>query len=231
MNKILTAGFLAATTLSFGAFSPAHAADPTDCMNSGFGGTNIYFYTTLVGLGSDGCYIGDKVYSDFSFTPISGEAIPATATWGMTFSGSNHTLSASSLNYGTGKFNYSYKVSLYNAVAGQEFLNYKTAISSSQTGTNTYTKTLETVAPGTVTGTSSSPGGDGNTVTFSPGEVGPLYFSSMVDVTAGKIDTLSDSITQKFGDPGTQVPGPLPILGAGAAFGFSRRLRKRIKLA
>jgi|GEM_PF-1561336 len=27
------------------------------------------------------------------------------------------------------------------------------------------------------------------------------------------------------------APGPLPILGAGAAFGFSRQLRKRIKLA
>lgn len=27
----------------------------------------------------------------------------------------------------------------------------------------------------------------------------------------------------------TQTPGPLPILGAGAAFGFSRKLRKRIK--
>jgi hypothetical protein len=28
---------------------------------------------------------------------------------------------------------------------------------------------------------------------------------------------------------GEQVPGPLPILGAGAAFGFSRRLRRRAK--
>lgn len=27
----------------------------------------------------------------------------------------------------------------------------------------------------------------------------------------------------------TQVPGPLPLLGVGAAFGYSRRLRKRIK--
>jgi hypothetical protein len=26
-----------------------------------------------------------------------------------------------------------------------------------------------------------------------------------------------------------EVPGPLPILGIGAAFGFSRKLRKRIK--
>lgn len=27
----------------------------------------------------------------------------------------------------------------------------------------------------------------------------------------------------------TYVPGPLPVLGAGAAFGFSRKLRSRIK--
>jgi len=30
-------------------------------------------------------------------------------------------------------------------------------------------------------------------------------------------------------DPINPVPGPLPILGAGAAFGFSRKLRKRIR--
>jgi hypothetical protein len=28
--------------------------------------------------------------------------------------------------------------------------------------------------------------------------------------------------------PGTAVPGPLPVLGAAAAFGWSRRLRRRI---
>jgi hypothetical protein len=230
MNKILTAGLLAATTLSFGAFSPAHAA-PTACQTSGIAGTNAYFYTTLVGLGSDGCFIGDKVYSDFSFTPVSGEAIPASAIWGLTAAGANHTLSASSLNYGTGKFNYSYKVSLFNPLPGQEFVDYRTQVGSSQIGTNTFSKTLDTVAPGTVTGPSTSTGGQGNTIAFAAGEVGPLYFSSMVDVTAGKIDTLSDSLTQKLDEPGTEVPGPLPILGAGAAFGFSRRLRKRIKLA
>jgi hypothetical protein len=35
-----------------------------------------------------------------------------------------------------------------------------------------------------------------------------------------------DNITNTF-----QTPGPLPILGAGAAFGFSRKLRGRIKAA
>jgi hypothetical protein len=35
-----------------------------------------------------------------------------------------------------------------------------------------------------------------------------------------------DTVTNTF-----QTPGPLPILGAGAAFGFSRKLRSRIKAA
>ena len=30
--------------------------------------------------------------------------------------------------------------------------------------------------------------------------------------------------------PAAAVPGPLPLLGAGAAFGFSRRLRRRVAL-
>jgi hypothetical protein len=31
--------------------------------------------------------------------------------------------------------------------------------------------------------------------------------------------------------PGTAVPGPLPLLGFGAAFTMSRRLRRRLKLS
>jgi len=42
----------------------------------------------------------------------------------------------------------------------------------------------------------------------------------------GAIDTLENSFKQI---QHTTVPGPLPLLGAGAAFGFSRNLRKRIK--
>jgi MYXO-CTERM domain-containing protein len=48
------------------------------------------------------------------------------------------------------------------------------------------------------------------------------------------IDGTSESINVCIGsgpcasDPTSSVPGPLPLLGAGAAFGWSRRLRKRI---
>ena len=40
----------------------------------------------------------------------------------------------------------------------------------------------------------------------------------------GAIDTIENSFKQTH-----TVPGPLPLLGAGAAYGFSRNLRKRIK--
>lgn len=45
------------------------------------------------------------------------------------------------------------------------------------------------------------------------------YWSSSA---SGQVDV--DAITNSY-----QTPGPLPILGAGAAFGFSRKLRSRIK--
>ena len=43
--------------------------------------------------------------------------------------------------------------------------------------------------------------------------------------TVAGSDVGIDKITNTY----TQTPGPLPILGAGAAFGFSRKLRSRIK--
>lgn len=45
------------------------------------------------------------------------------------------------------------------------------------------------------------------------------------------IDSFKNTYTQVSvaGPPGDKVPGPLPLLGAGAAFGFSRRLRRRIR--
>jgi hypothetical protein len=51
-------------------------------------------------------------------------------------------------------------------------------------------------------------------------------------VTQGSVNSFQNSFTQVEGpgDPET-VPGPLPLLGAGAAFGFSRRLRTRVLAA
>jgi len=67
------------------------------------------------------------------------------------------------------------------------------------------------------------------------GTFADLFFSS----TTGTLGTWaigSDSINVQFGappgpgpGPGSTVPGPLPVLGGAAAFGWSRRLRRRIQ--
>jgi hypothetical protein len=44
----------------------------------------------------------------------------------------------------------------------------------------------------------------------------------------GTSETISINVTSPT-PPTPSVPGPLPLLGAGAAFGFSRQLRNRIK--
>jgi len=54
-------------------------------------------------------------------------------------------------------------------------------------------------------------------------------FTATMNVTSGQIQSVTSTINTK--NPPSAVPGPLPLLGAGAAFGFSRRLRNRVKLA
>lgn len=53
----------------------------------------------------------------------------------------------------------------------------------------------------------------------------PISIEDSWSIPAGStLDNVKDSVTQT-----SSVPGPLPLLGAGAAFGFSRRLRSRIR--
>jgi len=56
---------------------------------------------------------------------------------------------------------------------------------------------------------------------------GTIYVRDEWTIPAGSNTTL-DAIQNNYTQD-TDVPGPLPLLGAGAAFGFSRRIRSRIK--
>ena len=64
---------------------------------------------------------------------------------------------------------------------------------------------------------------DGSSETGVPVNGSVLKVQNIWDVKTG-------SVLNSFGDTYTQdkVPGPLPLLGAGIAFGFSRKLRRRI---
>jgi hypothetical protein len=68
--------------------------------------------------------------------------------------------------------------------------------------------------------TNGSPSG---LIGFSNTSYNTIYVKDTYSVNAGG---QLDNFTNTF-----QTPGPLPILGAGAAFGFSRKLRGRIKAA
>jgi hypothetical protein len=55
------------------------------------------------------------------------------------------------------------------------------------------------------------------------------FRQSSTDSTNGRASTSISNLNGPLAAPGTaSVPGPLPLLGAGAAFGWSRQLRKRI---
>lgn len=55
-------------------------------------------------------------------------------------------------------------------------------------------------------------------------------FTGTLNVSAQNISSVTSLVTSDT-LPVTTVPGPLPILGAAAAFGFSRKVRNRIKAA
>jgi len=57
--------------------------------------------------------------------------------------------------------------------------------------------------------------------------VGIVTFSSLNIPRFGLVSTMLPYATTK--EVFVFVPGPLPLLGASAAFGFSRRLRSRIR--
>ena len=56
------------------------------------------------------------------------------------------------------------------------------------------------------------------------------FTATLNGISGGGVQVVNSSYSAVMA-PMTAVPGPLPLLGAGAAFGFSRKLRRRIKLA
>jgi hypothetical protein len=195
-------------------------------------GTGSYTISQLT-TGNFSCFIGDKEYSGFSFTGITA------GNYSFSTDGADHTFTGAGLNYSGSGFTYTYSVKLFSAPVGQEFVAFSTGISTSQTNPiQNFSKTL-TATPAV----NPSPGSSfanrvngivipGTVIPFQTGEHGPITFTSSVTRSAGRVDVITDSISQKFAptDP-AQSPAPLPILGAGAAFGLSRKLRRRIKLA
>ena len=203
--RTLRTAAIALGALSLGAFIPQAGQAQTACGSAGY---------TIAQLTASGfeCTIGDKTYSDFAFNFTTGN---------FSFTNvpdSEHTFSGSGLALMTGTYNYGYKITVSSGP--EQFLAYTTDLAGSPVmGALSASNTLENSQNGD-TSVTNEPGSAGNVVSITGTSV---TFTGEISVTDGRIDTMTDSVTQ--------TPGPLPILGAGAAFGFSRKLRNRIKVS
>ena len=179
------------------------------------------------------CDIGKVTYSAFTFTGITKGAYTFTET------DPDYTFAASGQGFTGASYSYTYQVALNStAPVGTTFGAFSTGIATSQTsGSQKFSKVLSTTAatnPASTSATASRNNGTiiaADPVDFAGGNIGPVVFNGSVTRTAGRVDVITDSFSLL--DPKTTIPtpGPLPILGAGAAFGMSRKLRRRIKLA
>ena len=71
-------------------------------------------------------------------------------------------------------------------------------------------------------------------VSLDGAQVGPIPFQTPSPITVRDTwNVVSKDVLTNIKDTYTQeeVPGPLPLLGAGLAFGWSRKLRSRVRAA
>jgi hypothetical protein len=229
MNKLtsktrkafLVAGLLSGAALSSIVFSAPAKAD--DC------GTG-----TLSDLISVSKTCGDKRYT-FSGNPFTG--FVGTDVYTLGVAAGIHTLSVQTSlggfnvgNYGTNVFELDYTV----AVTGiQKIYSFNTGITTPDGSAVASYSMLNTASiPGNLgvpaTATVNLPFATGPSSVFTP-PVTSASFETTLNVTTGFVTQVTSGISQQA--PMSEVPGPLPLLGAGAAFGFSRRIRNRIKVA
>ena len=236
MKKLISAGLLAATALSFTAVSPAKAA--SGCMGGLLG---MYTWGEIKAIPNFACVIGDKTYSDFVYT--SNKLDPGTGLYNPINDGDVFNFSQTGATGLTHNLNVN---SANNWANANVMLNYKVTVTS---GTNTLKNYSANIT------------GDNGTFwamrlaatnAASPSETPGFATLGQVATTPTKLftagttttDFMNDVLANATGDgltqfanrlnqelPPPEVPGPLPLLGAGAAFGFSRKLRNRVKLA
>lgn len=177
---------------------------------------------------------GNIVYSDFTYSFENGATFDPAAFFGFantpadqsSFYANQLALNESHIVGGLApKFNYSYKVSI---TAPNRITKFSTELASTLAGFNMAMKALEDglTPPNTITATFAPLQSPVSHTYLSP-RSGPIIFRGSIIAMQGRVDSFADIVYQSQNT--TRVPGPLPVLAAGAAFGFSRKLRQRIK--
>lgn len=213
--KSFIQGALAAGVAATALFNitPAQAAF-TGC---GAGSTDAM--GTIADLAAIGntCLVGDKLYTITDTTGLDG----LTNVMISSFQGTQHSITIQNSGglgpiSGTAAFNYTI------AVSGSPELMTKW---QADTAGSLVGQTYDVVTNATGSAATSTINIPGN-----PGPKGPFDFTPFT-ASSNFTNTITNGAVpvQQLTNTVIQTPGPLPILGAGAAFGFSRRLRSRVK--
>jgi len=178
------------------------------------------------------CFIEDKIFK--SFTLDSGSIAGISWNWGVVPGAVNnqYTLQGSKTS-GLADFKFSYQVDITGP--GYYFDRYRTAAVTSVIDSPQFIKTLEVILPvgGGALITSGPGSGNSPIGTFTPNTLTSIVFQSELKDTGtgAAAQSFSDTIIQRNPFDPDEVPGPLPIVGAGMAFAYSRKLRGRIAKA
>ena len=224
MKKLISAGLLAASTLPFLALSPANAA-VQGCMAGATSG--IFSYSDIVSAGTLECRVGDKKYT-FESTGYNGALNDVFSLSQSGVGKLNHVLNVQSAStFLNTTITLAYMVDVISP-STNKFERYSGGVTSPDP-TTTFYLALSSTPPGSTDPVSVS---DPNSTTSSSsytGSVTSAAFTNTLKTSGGAGATqFSNLLVQKAPE---QTPSPLPILGASLGFGFSRRLRNRIKAA
>jgi hypothetical protein len=187
--------------------------------------------------------VGDKKLTDFDF---SGLEFLTTDTMTFTSFGPGGIFHQFQYNFTppaespfSGSFSYRVSITPAGLALGNTFSKIQSNITGSTEGTGSFFTSVSTnpaVSPVASVASSSNilPGDNpGNNAFFGPGVTSAIFSQSFnlagVSPNVSLVNSLGVTLTQKTATE--SVPGPLPILGAGAAFGFSRKLRRRVQRA
>jgi len=204
---------LAATGLIFANPGAVQAANPA-CASS----AKLSVYLTP-------CDTADQ----FTFTLVPTPTFLPNDTLSVTSTATSFTLGLlSNATWGPGTYAFKYSIT---APPGKLLSNYSSSLTSSVSSTPGGDVGAWDVngANGIAGSTFSTPTGSNGNKVYSP-KISSDTFTSTLTVTKGVIQSVTSTVNV-VDAPRSKVPGPLPLLGAGAAFGFSRRLRQRVKLA
>lgn len=230
-SKLVAAGLLGSAALL--SAHPANAA-VTGCAGQSIG---TALWSDISGTANFTCTVGDKIYSNFTYTSTVNE-FGAGLTSGIdpmdqfSFStigggGFIHNLNVQSVNsYVNTKVTLNYTVAM--VPPSVNLFDKYTANITGDVDT-TWALSLAATYAASPSSTAGYPAlGQAATtpkLAFNPNVTSSTFSNTLYASNSGA------GITQFANRLEQRVPGPLPILGAGAAFGFSRKLRRRVSLA